>query len=88
MVNASTLPPFDAWAVVHGEPEPWGSHATLDGALRALDAPGGGAVTAGMTFLRWHPWTYDAAKGVLRAALAPHGFRAMPPAEGRVSWAA
>lgn len=80
VVSAPTLPPFDAWTVVRGAPEPWGSHATLAAALRALDAPGGGAVTAGMTFLRWHPWTHGDARALLRAALAPHGFRL--PTEG------
>ncbi len=74
-----TLPPFDAWAVIDGEAEPMGSHTTLDAALRGLDATGG-AVTAGMTFLRWHPATGDDAKGVLRDALVAHGTRA--PKEG------
>lgn len=74
MVNATALPPYDAWAVAAGEPEPMGSHGSLEAALRHLDATGG-AVTSGMTFLRWHPATSDDAKATLRVALLQHGVR-------------
>lgn len=67
--------PFDAWTVVADEPEPWGSHATLDDALAAL-AGRGGAVTSGMTFLRWADDTEERARNALRSALRAHGFRA------------
>lgn len=79
-----TLPPYDAWSVLGAEVEPIGAHATLDAALRAAGHFDGGAVTRGMTFLRWAPGTDGAARGVLRAALEPHGFR--PP--GGASWGA
>jgi len=65
--------PFDAWTVVADEPEPWGSHATPDAALEAL-GDRGGAVTHGLTFLRWHPGTAPEAKRLLREALQRFDF--------------
>lgn len=64
--------PFDAWAVVDGDPEPVGSHATPEAALAAVGVRDG-CVTTGMTFLRWNPGTTPEGKRVLRAALKGHG---------------
>lgn len=73
-----TVHPFDAWSVVGAEVEPLGAHATLEAALNAAAHFDGGAVTRGMTFLRWAPGTNRGARELLRAALAPHGFRSPP----------
>ena len=71
------LPEYDAWTCFFGgDVEPLGSHATLELALDALGHMDGGAVTAGLTFVAWAPYTAEENKRAIRAALKPHGVRA------------
>ena len=84
-VSGARIHPFDAWALDGGLPEPWGSHPSVDAALRALDGRGG-AVTAGMTFIRWHDATGEQARDLLGAALKSHGIHRGPPPWRDTPW--
>lgn len=84
---AGAVAPFDAWCFVGGEVEPLGAHWTEEAALEALGHMDGGAVTAGMTFLRWHSDTSTEARAQIRDALKPHGITARTqPKGGDAPW--